>query len=43
MIVKNYYVAPALEEVCDVPAAVLCESPDFTSPSYDGQEDEFIF
>lgn len=42
---KNHYHAPDLEEVCDIPAAVLCESQgnEFTSPTYGGQDDDFIF
>lgn len=44
MLKKEMYLAPNLEEVCEVPASILCESGnDFTSPVYGGQDDDFIF
>lgn len=44
MLIKEHYYAPDLQEVCDVPASILCESGnDFTSPFFGGQDDDFIF
>lgn len=41
---KNHYSAPNLEEICEVPASILCESGNtYTSPIYGGQEDDLIF
>ena len=42
---KRFYAAPNLEEVCDALTEVLCASTDdqYTSPTFGGQEDDFIF
>lgn len=45
MLIKEHYLAPDLEEICDVPASIICQSQgdEFTSPVFGGQDDDFIF
>ena len=44
MLTKKHYSAPSLEEICDIPVSVLCESDiTYTSPVYGGQDEDSIF